>query len=492
MGAYSIVYKFKDKNSGKYYAIKRLMVSKNVSFCGSIREIDIIMAVQHPFVVTCRGLVRDKVVKGFLSPMKDPYKDDRFLQVYDLYKSNLRESYSSIKDTKEFAFKLLLGLEFIHGRDIVHRDLKPENIMIDEEGNPKIGDFGLSQRIQTNGGDECQTLNYRSPEIIFAWSSRMYDFRKTDIWAYGCILYELLNDGRMIFSSVKTEDEMVLEMSKFSDLTTIKEHGKKSFPITPRVQPLAESIVRFILNPDPRQRPTATQILDHPFFDSVRYSNIMKIRTDFPIFPISMDTIDIKYSSQIRRVSSDILININNKQRDNSSWFKYVILFHTLEIIDRIVLAKAKLIVKNIYSIVISILYMLVKLFNEDQLADPPSFKTFSETMLKVDKEYIPENDSLDYTLVEYHLLNDILQYTVFKVTPYEYHINNETGSEFVIPSGWSEMLLLFMMYTRMPDGKYHVANVWRKAKQLGREIDTLMKDGKPHDVLEIISRINS
>lgn len=490
IGSYSIVYRCKDKNSGKYYAVKRLMVSKTVSFCGSIREIDIIMAVQHPYVVLCKGLLKERAFTRPLSPMKEPYKDDGFLQVYDLYKNNLRVAMKDVGDVKEFAFKLLLGIEFIHGRDIVHRDLKPENVMIDEDNNPRIGDFGLSQRIQNNVGAECQTLNYRSPELIFGWEASTYDGRKTDIWAYGCILYELMNDGKMLFGSIRTDEEMILEMSKFADLTTIKEYGKKTYAITPRVQPLSDSIVRFILNPDPRQRPNATQVLDHPYFDSIRYSsaNITNIRADFPIFPISMDTLDIRYSSKIRIQASDILININNRQRDNSSWFKYVILFHALEIIDRIILMKNRLVVKSIYVIVMSVLYILVKMFNEDQLRDPPTFKNFSENMVKVDKEYIQQDDKMDYSLVEYHLLNDILRYTVFKVTPYEYHIDNKSSGEFITPPGWSEMLLLFMMYTRMPDGKYHVSNVWRKARQLGRDI---VKAGEKYDIVKIIDNIN-
>lgn len=486
-GAYSIVYKCKDKETEISYAVKRLMVSRSVSFCGSIREIDIVMSIQHPFIVKCHGLiVQEQAFNRPPSPMAKTYKDDGFLQVYDLYKHSLRGRETEITKPVEFAFKILLSIEFIHGRGIVHRDLKPDNILIDGEGNPRLGDFGLAQRIQNSGDDTFQTVSYRSPELLFGLSSKLYDCRSTDIWAYGCILYQLMNAGQTVFGRhFDKEDELISRMSQFVDLSLVREKGKNRYPITPRVFPIDNDVVRFILNPDPKQRPTATEILNHPFFDSVRSSpTFNKIRRDYPIFPITMDTMNINSTSKTRLASCNILINLINRQRENSSWFRYPIIFHTLELIDRIIATGKKIRVSQPYTLVISILYILVKMFNEDQVADPPSFETFTTDSLKIDSQLQGDESSTDFNKVEYHLLHDILDYEVFRRTPYEYH--RDRSESFNVPPGWNDLSLIFMVYTRMPSGIYHVSNVWTKSKEAAkRSIENSM------DMLQALNEIN-
>lgn len=74
---------------------------------------------------------------------------------------------------------------------VLHRDLKPGNVFFDAEDNVKLGDFGLSRLL----GDESLfalthvgTPYYMSPELI---EEQRYDER-SDIWAAGCVLYEML------------------------------------------------------------------------------------------------------------------------------------------------------------------------------------------------------------------------------------------------------------------------------------------------------------
>ena len=72
---------------------------------------------------------------------------------------------------------------------ILHRDLKPENVFLDEHQNVKLGDFGLSKQIsaQSFANTYVGTPYYMSPELA---SGQQYDI-KSDIWALGCIVYEL-------------------------------------------------------------------------------------------------------------------------------------------------------------------------------------------------------------------------------------------------------------------------------------------------------------
>ena len=72
----------------------------------------------------------------------------------------------------------------------MHRDIKPDNIFLGFEGKIKIGDFGISKKFETkkkHTNGLVGTPNYISPEIA---KGESYSF-KTDLWAIGCVLYEL-------------------------------------------------------------------------------------------------------------------------------------------------------------------------------------------------------------------------------------------------------------------------------------------------------------
>src|SRR5262249_44176181 len=106
------------------------------------------------------------------------------------------------------------ALEAAHERGIVHRDLKPSNIKIAQDGRVKVLDLGVAKMLEsdphtasvslsptlsvagTRAGVILGTAAYMSPEQARA---RPVD-RRTDIWSFGCVLFEMLA-GRRIFDS---------------------------------------------------------------------------------------------------------------------------------------------------------------------------------------------------------------------------------------------------------------------------------------------------
>ncbi|MCG8423421.1 MAG: serine/threonine protein kinase [Proteobacteria bacterium] len=108
----------------------------------------------------------------------------------------------SAKRAVDLAWQIASALCCAHQHNIVHRDLKPENIVIDNSGTVKLLDFGISKAMEQWTGEVADetspvsteeglllgTLPYMSPE---QWGIDTVD-RRTDIWAVGVILYEML------------------------------------------------------------------------------------------------------------------------------------------------------------------------------------------------------------------------------------------------------------------------------------------------------------
>ena len=91
-----------------------------------------------------------------------------------------------------FFLQICLALEVIHDKGIVHADLKPSNLlMAGRDQQLKLTDFGISQNLSPGYNfthEFAGTLSYCSPEVL---KGEPYN-SKADIWALGCILYELV------------------------------------------------------------------------------------------------------------------------------------------------------------------------------------------------------------------------------------------------------------------------------------------------------------
>lgn len=151
--------------------------------------------------------------------------------------------------------QILLGLSFMHSKNIMHRDLKPHNIFLSSEGDKAlIGDFGVC-RVLESKHELAQTITgtpyYLSPEVF---QRKPYSF-KSDIWALGCILFELAS------LSVPFDAIDVAGLS-----VKVCRGSNPTFPS--RYSSQLRELFQSLMQRDHRSRPSADELLARPFVSS--------------------------------------------------------------------------------------------------------------------------------------------------------------------------------------------------------------------------------
>jgi serine/threonine protein kinase/Tol biopolymer transport system component len=151
----------------------------------------------------------------------------------------------------EIAKQIAAALETAHGHGIVHRDLKPANVQLGADGIVKVLDFGLAKVLSTSGGRDATqtsmtevgrvlgTAAYMSPEQA---RGKAIDER-TDIWAFGCVLYELLT-GQPAFRGDNFGDTLAGVLERDVDWSALPKGAPNSVRRT----------LELCLQKDPRQR----------------------------------------------------------------------------------------------------------------------------------------------------------------------------------------------------------------------------------------------
>jgi serine/threonine-protein kinase len=197
------VYRALDRNLGRQVAIKILPEEFSTDperLARFEREAKLLATLNHPNIAAIYGF-EDADRRRFLS--LELVEGETLQARLDRGALPMDEAFETCRQVAE-------GLEAAHERGVVHRDLKPGNIMITPEGKIKILDFGLAKAYvaDTTGVDIANsptiTAQMTEPGVILGTAaymspeqarSRSVD-KRTDIWAFGCVLYECLTGTR--------------------------------------------------------------------------------------------------------------------------------------------------------------------------------------------------------------------------------------------------------------------------------------------------------
>ena len=208
-GGMGVVYQAEDSKLERTVALKFLaahLLADQEARKRFHREAKAAAALSHPNI--CRVHEIDEVEGRTFIAME-------FLEGESLDK-RIEQGPLKIAEALDIAQQIAKGLEAAHEKKIVHRDIKPGNVMVDEKGHVTVMDFGLA--LLTEGSKLTQldttlgTAAYMSPEQI----QGMEVDRRTDIWALGSVLYEMvcgqrpfkgLYDQALLYEIVQEEPE---------------------------------------------------------------------------------------------------------------------------------------------------------------------------------------------------------------------------------------------------------------------------------------------
>lgn len=271
-GAYGRVYKGKNRHHGGLVAIKIIdidnqdyqeMTTENLA--QTIKEIDILQQ------------LRDSRARPYVNIIEEARTVHNELWIVSEYASGgsvntLMKPTHAIKEPgpglpEKFiipiARELALGLKYVHEAGVLHRDLKTNNVLILEDGRVQLCDFGVSGTLEPQKSKRSTIVGtpaWMAPELQQEWvkdadprnplqPKEIQYGNEIDIWAYGCTIHEMASGfpphHKINQLELPNAGAPELEGDRFSQ-------DLKDF-------------LAFIFQPDPANRPTPDQILEHPY-----------------------------------------------------------------------------------------------------------------------------------------------------------------------------------------------------------------------------------
>lgn len=300
-GSFGEVYKIKIfKNSSQFNAALKIIRSKSNMGINSYLELYVMKHIHSKFISSALNIAIS--IYGTINIIQEYAYSDA---------ANLIKTKKYVLDDfnlKKWSWQIICAISHLHSKGILHCDIKARNILCfksDEHRtkqtmlsntNIKLTDFGLSvlifnEIIGTKNYNCSYTVTHRPPEVF---ENKTFSY-SADMWALGCTLYELAY-GCLLFPAENT----LYHINSFFEnkLYEIKYTSSRS---------QFNELLFLLINPVPELRITIWQIINHPYFDSIRNRDDLPDNLFYPVFrfPLLTDKFN-KIISQLNKYTRNI------------------------------------------------------------------------------------------------------------------------------------------------------------------------------------------
>ena len=290
-GTYGVVYKVKKKDDNKIYVLKQISL---IGLTQAQKE-----------EVKLEAQVLSKIKSKYVVKYYDSFEEEGKLNIIMEYCDNgdLNDFIERQKQTKHLLsenivwkifIKITLGLADIHKLKILHRDLKALNIFLKKDDDIRVGDLGVAKILNQTffAKTFIGTPYYLSPEIC---EDKPYN-DKSDVWALGCILYELCTFQHPF--TAKSQGGLILKILNDTPKPIHTYYSKE-----------ISNLLNLIFVKDYQKRPSCLEILKMKFvIDKAKTFGIFEdIKNSFPEIDNCGDNIDNKDKNNNIKMKNNLL-----------------------------------------------------------------------------------------------------------------------------------------------------------------------------------------
>lgn len=254
-GTFGTVFEAMNSRTGEMVAIKRISLKSHKmqqQLAMARSEIELMRLLRHPNVVRIKGDFVDGSEYCIIMELVAGRSLADMVATIGRFHENV---------VRKFTRQLLLALQFAHAHRVIHRDVKGKNVLLTTTGEVRLCDFGSAKVREEHvlkdavSGTYSYTPLWIAPEAL---NAKVYD-EKVDIWALGCVIIEMASGADPWSEKQFTSPNQALfYIGTKDEIPRIPAH----------LSPTGQEFARLCLTRNPDLRPSAAQLLQHPFVNS--------------------------------------------------------------------------------------------------------------------------------------------------------------------------------------------------------------------------------